>query len=73
MECSSPGPQEGADMKKGNWSCFFYSDGWDSISRSRGFANFSHTQNPIIEIYPGTLQRRDFPCLPKCFIAICKI
>ena len=35
-----------------------------SISRRVELATFSHTQNPIIEIYLGTLQPRDFPYLP---------
>ena len=51
----------------------FYSEGGDSISRGGGFVDFRHTQNPITEINPGILQSKDFPCLPTCFIAICKI
>ena len=39
----------------------------------REVATFSRTQNPIMEIYLGTLQLKDFPYLPICFIAICKI
>ena len=31
---------------------------------------FSRTQNPIIEIYLGTLQPRYFPYLPICFIKL---
>ena len=49
-----------------------------------GFGNFNllsadprkwliHTQNPINNIYLGPLQPRDLPCLPICFVAICKI
>ena len=57
-------------MKKWPGSCFS-TEGGDSISRGGWFANFSQIQNPIIEIYPGALQPRDFPCLPSCFIVIC--
>lgn len=35
-------------------------------------AIFSHTQNPIIKIYLGTFQPKDFPNLPVCFIVTCK-
>ena len=56
-------------MKKSGLEAAFFTDGGDSISRGGGFTNFSHTQNPIIEIYLGTLQPRDFPCLPSSFIA----
>ena len=31
---------------------------------------FRRTQNPIIEIYLGTLQPRYFPYLPICFIKL---
>ena len=56
-------------MKKSGQGAAFFTEGGDSIFRGGGFTNFSHTQDPIIEIYPGTLQPRDFPCLPSCFIA----
>ena len=36
-------------------------------------ATFSRTQNPVIEVYLGTLQPCDFPYLPVCFVAICKL
>ena len=58
---------EGDEIKKsGLGADFFYSGGG-------GLATISRTQNPIIEIYLGTLQPRDFPYLPVCFIAIYKI
>ena len=40
-----------------------------------GLATFSRAENLIIEIYPGTLQPRNFsylPNLPIYFTAICK-
>ena len=60
--------------KSGLGAEFFFSEGGGraktqgdvrgSISRRVELATFSHTQNPIIEIYLGTLQPRDFPYLP---------
>ena len=52
-----PGSQRGAEIKKAA-----VGGGLPTI------VNY-----PIIEMYLGTLQPRDFPYLSLCFIAICKI
>ena len=76
-----PGSKVGAEIEKVAWVMFFFNPrGMGEEAKTQewgaqflgGEEGFSCTQNPIIEIYLGTLQPRDFPYLRTCFIPICK-
>ena len=61
-----PGSHWGTEMKSGLGAVFFTSrwaktQGGSTSRGDRGLATFSHTQNPITEIYWDTLQPKYFP------------